>query len=116
MWATFRTLQAKRRTLEAAFQDKRSRIGYRPDGSEFWDLCGRDMGIMRNRVFIRDKMICQVCGMMLMLSECELHHVRSRGKGGDDQIENLACICRRCHQKAHVQVRWTAQLAGAGRE
>ncbi len=109
MWASFRTLRAKQRTVDAGFKDRRSRIGYRPDGSEFWDLCGVDMGIQRNRVILRDRQRCQKCGKALTLEECEIHHIRTRGKGGDDQIDNLECICRRCHQKEHVAVRWTAR-------
>lgn len=116
-WATFRTLRAKRRTLEAAFQDRRSRIGYRPDGSEFWDLCGVDVGIQRNRVFLRDKARCQECGKALGWSECEMDHVRSRGKGGDDSLSNLQTLCPPCHRKKHVRTRFgERQMAGAGRE
>jgi hypothetical protein len=27
----------------------------------------------------------------------ELHHIYPRGQGGDDVVENLAPVCRRCH-------------------
>lgn len=107
MWATFRTLRAKRRTLEAAFQDRRSRIGYRQDGSEFWDLCGRDMGIMRNRVIVRDRQRCQKCGKALTFEECEIDHIRSRGKGGDDSLGNLQVLCRKDHREKHLRIKWT---------
>lgn len=109
MWAKFNTLQAKRRTASQHFADRRSRIGYRPDGSEFWDLQGVDMGIQRNRVFMRDKQRCQGCGEPLALRECELHHIHTRGKGGDDQAENLVCVCGPCHRLRHVRIRWTAK-------
>ena len=108
-WATFRTLRAKQRTVDAGFKDRRSRIGYRTDGSEFWDLCGVDMGIQRNRVILRDRLRCQKCGKALTLEECELDHIRSRGKGGDDSLGNLQVLCRKCHRDKHVSVRWTAQ-------
>lgn len=115
MWAHFTTLEAKRRTEQANFLDPHSKIGYRPDGTEFWKLAGKDVGIQRNRVFSRDKMRCQGCGMALMLSECELDHIRSRGKGGDDSLGNLQTLggpmaCG-CHRKKHLSVKWTADLA-----
>lgn len=109
MWAKFNTLLARQMTAEVGFHDRRSKIGVRPSGRDFWKLYGVDMGIMRNRVFMRDRQHCQGCGKPLALAECELHHIVPRGKGGDDQIENLACICRACHHDRHVRVRWTAQ-------
>lgn len=121
MWAKFNTLEARRHTAEAHFQDKRSHIGFRSDGSEFWHLAGVDMGIQRNRVFNRDKQRCQGCGRALTLAECELDHIRSRGVGGDDQMSNLRTLggptaCG-CHRKKHLRPHWTAQervSAGTG--
>lgn len=109
-WAKFRSLAAQRRTAEAQFQDSRSRIGYRPDGTEFWDLKGVDVGIQRNRVFMRDRQTCQQCGRALTLAECEWDHVRSRGMGGDDSLENAQTLggptaCG-CHRKKHVRPRF----------
>lgn len=36
----------------------------------------------------------------------ELHHIYPRGQGGDDDIVNLAPVCRRCHSRieAHEPV------------
>lgn len=31
----------------------------------------------------------------------EVHHIASRGSGGDDTPENLICLCRRHHHRAH---------------
>lgn len=112
MWAKFNTLRAQQRTREAGFHDPHSRIGFRPDGSEFWKLAGVDVGIMRNRVFVRDLMICQHCRMHLALAECEMDHIRSRGKGGDDSLGNLQTLggptaCG-CHRKKHLRPRWTS--------
>lgn len=117
MWARFNTLESKRRTEQARFEDGNSRIGHRPDGSEFWDLRGKDVGIQRNRVFLRDKQRCQECGRALEWSECEMDHIRSRGRGGDDHLDNLQTLCPPCHRRKHVSVRWTTQeQVGASHE
>ncbi|WP_422444340.1 HNH endonuclease [Thermoanaerobacterium sp. DL9XJH110] len=44
---------------------------------------------------------CQVCGSTWMLC---VHHIRSRGAGGDDVPENLVCLCADCHAKAHAGI------------
>ncbi len=31
----------------------------------------------------------------------DVHHIASRGSGGDDTLENLICLCRRHHTRAH---------------
>ena len=41
---------------------------------------------------------CEVCGDPYML---EIHHLQSKGSGGQDYLENLICLCRTCHTKAH---------------
>src|SRR5260370_31861036 len=46
---------------------------------------------------------CQICGTNRTLGR---HHVRSRGMGGSKNPtihseENLATLCRRCHQNIH---------------
>lgn len=45
---------------------------------------------------------CWVCGGKWQ----ELHHIYPRGQGGDDQVENLAPVCRECHGRieAHEPV------------
>lgn len=41
---------------------------------------------------------CQLCG----ISEAglEIHHIRSRGAGGDDIKSNLVMLCKKCHKRA----------------
>lgn len=31
----------------------------------------------------------------------EIHHVRTRGAGGDDDDENLLALCSECHRGVH---------------
>jgi 5-methylcytosine-specific restriction endonuclease McrA len=35
-----------------------------------------------------------------------MHHVLHRGRGGSDDLENLAWACADCHAKEHLQVKW----------
>lgn len=115
-WAYRSTLEAKRRTREMAFRDKRSYVGIRPDGREFLKLFGRDMELQWDRVFERDKGICQLCGDHCGIMG-EADHIRSRGRGGDDSLENLRLVCgastkNKCHLHRHVRVKFgTADLA-----
>ena len=60
----------------------------------------------------RDEMICQypkidgmtwpdnpgpICGR----SATEIHHRRLRSQGGKDTVDNLVCLCLKCHRWAH---------------
>lgn len=42
------------------------------------------------------ELICEACGRM----GNDIHHVSGRGKG-KDVINNLMCLCRMCHSRAH---------------
>ena len=41
---------------------------------------------------------CELCGNPYRL---EVHHIKSRGSGGDDVEENLITLCAFCHYKVH---------------
>jgi len=41
---------------------------------------------------------CELCGSNYGL---QVHHIKSRGAGGDDAPDNLVCLCYVCHRKAH---------------
>lgn len=41
---------------------------------------------------------CEVCGSRQYL---EVHHIKTRGSGGDDVPDNLIRLCWICHRKAH---------------
>lgn len=40
---------------------------------------------------------CQVCGV----TPVDVHHVRTKGAGGGDDLHNLISLCRICHGKVH---------------
>jgi 5-methylcytosine-specific restriction endonuclease McrA len=53
---------------------------------------------LRRRVLERDGWRCQLCGS---LNNLQVHHVKSRGKLGDDALHNLISLCVTCHGKQH---------------
>lgn len=48
-------------------------------------------------VSMRDKDLCQVCGV----AGCELHHILYKSQGGKDVPNNLVMLCNLCHHKEH---------------
>lgn len=44
------------------------------------------------------------CFMCNSWEGTDIHHISSRGMGGSrlkDYLENLTCLCRRCHDRCH---------------
>lgn len=48
---------------------------------------------LRRKVFIRDCFKCQHCGSRAD----HVDHILPRKRGGDDTLDNLQALCRRCH-------------------
>ncbi len=57
--------------------------------SQFWKL-------LRQKVWKRDKFICQNCGAQ----NCKLdaHHIIPLRFGGSNKMNNLVTLCKKCHQ------------------
>lgn len=53
---------------------------------------------LRNKVLERDDWRCQWCGAG---NDLHVHHLKSRGKLGDDTMENLITLCAKCHEACH---------------
>ena len=53
---------------------------------------------LRAEVLERDGWQCQTCGRPDRL---QVHHIRSRGRLGDDTDENLITLCADCHSDIH---------------
>jgi 5-methylcytosine-specific restriction endonuclease McrA len=105
-------------TAAAKFTDPRSYV--RLDGKQF--LFGRDIEKLRLRVFIRDGYRCtgevdgERCNRPVTWdggSEGHMHHIKSRGKAGDDSLQNCVTLCARCHAKEHVRplLKWIRETA-----
>lgn len=45
----------------------------------------------------RDNGLCVLCGGRAT----DVHHIVFRSQMGLSNLENLACLCRECHQQAH---------------
>jgi 5-methylcytosine-specific restriction endonuclease McrA len=46
----------------------------------------------------------------------EVDHIISRGKGGDDSLDNLRSLCFTCHRARHVRVGGSKRSAAAPAE
>ena len=67
-------------------------------------LKGADMAQLRALVYVRDGGRCVDCHDRLYMTQppfMELSHIKSRGAGGGDTMENCVTRCRECHQKSH---------------
>jgi len=53
---------------------------------------------LRIEVLERDGWRCQHCGAS---DHLQVHHIRSRGRLGDDAGENLITLCADCHRDIH---------------
>lgn len=45
----------------------------------------------------QDFISCEMCAS----EGVDIHHIKYRSQGGTDDIENLICLCRNCHNLAH---------------
>ena len=45
----------------------------------------------------QDVILCEACGRKAV----DIHHIIFRSHGGNDDINNLIALCRKCHNMAH---------------
>ncbi len=81
-------------------------------------LKGDALAALRAQCFERDQFRCQyrirtgyaldgsICGYALCWEPVtwdsgHMHHLKTRGAGGKDELSNVQTICASCHQKAH---------------
>jgi 5-methylcytosine-specific restriction endonuclease McrA len=55
--------------------------------------------VTRLAVAKRDKYRCRICGRQAT----DTHHILYRSQGGPDELWNLVCLCRSCHDRVHVE-------------
>ena len=50
----------------------------------------------------QDTWYCEVCGRGGRIDNgFELHHIIFRSHGGDNSVDNIICLCLKCHRAAH---------------
>ena len=59
---------------------------------------------LRRHVLERDRWRCQNCGSS---EDLQVHHIQSRGRQGDDTLENLITLSACCHRDVHFNFRQT---------
>jgi 5-methylcytosine-specific restriction endonuclease McrA len=53
----------------------------------------------------QDVWFCEACGRQFRIDNgLDIHHIIFRSQGGSDDVENCACLCRKCHTRAHTDL------------
>jgi 5-methylcytosine-specific restriction endonuclease McrA len=84
------------------------------------EKCARDFsaqffwGMMRHRVFERDKGACQICGTETQMIGFDVDHIVPLVEGGTNAMENLRILCRPCHlnETKKLRARLSAKRKG----
>ena len=79
-----------------------------------------EMKALRAACWDRDKGICQETGERLYWEPrfpgdplaYDMAHIRSRGAGGNDTLDNVRALCHSCHMKEHSKGRSAFVCAG----
>ena len=64
-------------------------------------LSRKDWLDQKHKLYLREFGLCQGCGRWINLAESHAHHIKTRGAGGGDELENLALLCWKCHRAVH---------------
>lgn len=93
-------MENKALTVARHFQDPRSRVGLRTDGTERVELFGRDITALRARVFKRDKFTCRDGGGIGCAGPLELSHRPPMSNAyGSDVESQCFCACQKHHRE-----------------
>ena len=55
--------------------------------------------LSRKNILLRDRNICQYCGVVLPSGELTLDHIIPRSRGGSSTWENLVACCHSCNRR-----------------
>ena len=58
---------------------------------------GENWGVIRKKIYERDKWTCQVCGKHCNKKEIQCHHIVPYKNGGSNDSSNLVTLCVSCH-------------------
>jgi len=64
-------------------------------------LKGKPLADLRRQCFTRDGWACVDCGVGVSWASGHMAHIKSRGAGGSDVLENVRTKCAGCHDKEH---------------
>ena len=67
-------------------------------------LKGKPLADLRRQCFTRDGWACVECGVGVSWVSGHMAHIKSRGAGGSDVLENVRTLCGGpdgCHMKEH---------------
>lgn len=74
-------------------------------------LKGAALEDLRHACWLRDLGNCQNCRAFTFWKPrfdgdpvgYDMAHIKSRGAGGSDTLENVRCLCHSCHMKEHTK-------------
>jgi hypothetical protein len=61
------------------------------------DLPPKEYQQLRARVYMRSRCSCEICGQWMSYEEMSLHHIVTKGAGGDDVDSNVLGVHLKCH-------------------
>jgi 5-methylcytosine-specific restriction endonuclease McrA len=72
---------------------------------------GRDMSALRSNCWDRCRGLCEDCFSAMFFNPrfdgdpraYDMAHIKSRGAGGSDVLENVRGLCHSCHMKEHTK-------------
>ena len=64
-------------------------------------LKGEALALLRRQCFTRDGWCCVDCRRQVSWATGHMAHIKSRGAGGSDVLQNVLTKCAWCHQKEH---------------
>jgi 5-methylcytosine-specific restriction endonuclease McrA len=75
-------------------------------------LAGKELEALRRAMLKRDKSNCQACRVAVSDSfpawhpkKAHMAHIKSRGAGGSDTLDNIRTLCGECHREEHSKGR-----------
>lgn len=76
-------------------------------------LTGKELAALRAERWQVDGGACRKCGIPTYFNArfagdpqaYDMAHIKSRGAGGSDSIENVETLCHKCHMAMHTQGR-----------
>jgi 5-methylcytosine-specific restriction endonuclease McrA len=62
---------------------------------------GKKLEALRRACFERDMYCCAECCRNVTWNTGHMAHIKARGRGGSDTLDNVRALCQRCHVQEH---------------